>query len=409
MMTLGRNILDPEKAWINGLESGNKTDCISLLQIAGWELLSQYLNGGLGHDWWLFPAKLGSSKVLRERARSLIVKWQMYSKHFGIHSPTGDVVDDINVELVLCNHYQFIGTLLEQYSAKNTIRIPQLNNRDSERSKVLLRMVEALDKLQPFLLSYWFHGSVGSNEVKPGWSDFDGLAIVSEQVFSAPENLANLRLGLIKSRAFMVDFMPYQLHGHFVLAETDLRSYPSCMFPAVLFENAQCVISDSSYLSLCERFDRRMALEILWKHGIKDLITITSNDLNNTLRKIAFLHRVFLLPCLIFQAGNNPCFKRKAFEQLAEIFTLEEVNVIRQASSVWSTWEIPNLSARIACRMARPLRFNPLFYQKMSHKIGEKIQWFQSDSAADWPKLAENMRVVAGKAWQRALCNDNDG
>jgi hypothetical protein len=206
----------------------------------------------------------------------------------------------------------------------------------------------------------------------------------------------------------MVDFMPYQLHGHFVLAEPDLRSFPSCMFPVVLYENAKCILATTKNISFCERFDRRMSLEMLWKHGINDLNHIASGGLGDTLMKIAFLHRIFLLPCLVFQAQNRPCFKKKAFEQLAEIFSPEEISVFRKASGIWHGWQPPSMWTRMACRLAWPFRFNPLLYEVVSHNIGKKLPWFSRNPAIDWPNLAGEMGLIAGNIWQRILDEARD-
>lgn len=403
MITKSGNIWDPQNKWETSLHSNNKLECIGLMQIASWELLSKYLNGGIGHDWWMYPFKLGISNVLIDMAKSLILKWECFSEHFGEENPLINLKTKIDVELVLCRHYQSIETKLKQFSDEKSRLVFQYQNHQIEHSKIISRLLNNICQLRPYLHSYWFHGSIGSNEVKPGWSDFDGLAIISNSTFNCPENLRKLRLGLIKCRAYMIDFMPYQLHGHFILTESDLRSFPSCMFPSVLFESAQCVVAKTPFISLNERYDRRMAIEMLWKHGVKDIISIQPGGLKDTLKKIVFLHRLYFLPCLAFQVQNKPCFKKTAFKQLDKLFTSKEIQVFQKASKIWSDWQSPSTIAQIVSRIARLFRFNPLLYQAASHKIGKNIKWISCTSEIYWDTLLEDARVLAENLWQRTI------
>lgn len=354
-----------------------------------------------------FPFRVGFSNVLKEKAMKLFMKWREFSERFDIACSVCNI-KIFDIELLLCFHYQSIASLLETYSEGNNVCVHQHVCHKFVHENIISKMIGSLNKLRPFLLSYWFHGSIGSNDVTSDWSDVDGLAIVSIDTFSSPDKLRQLRIGLIQSRSYMLDFMPYQLHGHFILAEPDLISFPSCMFPTVLFENAQCAIATSANLSLCERFDRRMALEMLWKHGVADLLETSDFKLENTLSRIAFLHRIFLFPCLVFQVYNKPCFKKDAFERLSELFLPEEIIIFQQASTIWSIWQSPPPYAKMAFHIAWPFRFNSLLYQAMTHKIGKKLPWFSNVPPVKWPTLMEEMRTIVEKVWQRILNDIRD-
>ena len=146
-----------------------------------------------------------------------------------------------------------------------------------------------------------------------------------------------------------------------------------------------------------------MALEMLWVHGIADLRKPSQYHLTNTLRKIAFLHRVFMLPCLVMQANGKPCFKKDAFGRLAEVFTPEEADLFGQISQVWQDWKQPPFWVRTVAGTAWPFRFNPLLYQMLSHKIIRKLPWFSRAKNIDWKIAADSMRTVADNVWERTI------
>ena len=70
-----KNTWCPEKVWNFYLKKENLWGCIRLIQIAGWQLLSKYLNGGIGKYWFLYPFYLGCSKTIRASSASLVSQW----------------------------------------------------------------------------------------------------------------------------------------------------------------------------------------------------------------------------------------------------------------------------------------------------------------------------------------------
>lgn len=390
---------DRDTRWRRCVSDSDWGECIALLQLGGWDLLSYYLNGGLGRNWWKFPAALGTSTALEESSRDLCAKWRTVAEIGGFTFPLKGC-DGVPTAEVISAHYEAIPAFLHSLHGRTELRTIRQTRRFGGRSVTLTRMVEDLSTLTPELMGYWLHGSVGSSDVKPYWSDVDGLAIVGASAATSRSALERLRAGLIRSRSYMVDHMPYQLHGHFVLAEPDLQNMPAEMFPLQLFDEAECAVSGSDTLLIGQRRDRLLALEMLWRHGVADLLQAPLAAMN-TCRKIAFLHRVYLLPVLVFQAHGEPIFKRHAFERLDEVFTPAEVRVIRTASSVWEEWSPPPWYARAVIGSARVFRHNPLLYQAASHWIGRRLPWLSRAPDIDWPHLSTRMAAVAHDVWDR--------
>jgi len=236
---MSQSIWDPDIAWCESIESRDKECCIRLLQISGWELLTAYLNGGLGKSWWCYPIILGVSRSLENSSLLLVNRWNEFCTCFDVANPFCRNRNKISIEDTICTHYNSIATTNMDYLQGNGIAIAQNEHTVHQLGKEICDFRKSIDKIRPYLLSYWLHGSVGSDEVKPDWSDLDGLAIVSSKTLGSPRKLKKLRKGLICAKSYMTDFMPYQLHGHFILAEPDLKSYPSSMFPRILFSHAK--------------------------------------------------------------------------------------------------------------------------------------------------------------------------
>lgn len=388
--------------WRNSIAEADQQQCVFLLQQHAWKILNAHLNGGLGNGWWQYPLVVTTSSITRQMAMSLVGSWKTFAETFSFDSPYKGVDRNISVESILAIHYQNIEEFFAPKDFGDTNTIKQVP-RGFEFSSVLRRFDKSIVNLKPYLLSYWVHGSVGSGDDKTDWSDLDGLAIVRSDTLRSPRKIEKLRKGLIDSRRYMTDFLPFQLHGHFVIAEQDLLSYPSSMFPITLFADAQCILASSDCFHVNEMFDKRFALEMLWYHGIRDLSKASPIPDKGVTGQIAFLHRLYLLPCLVMQVYDNPNFKRAAFKDLDNYFTNEEVQFLIEASEVWENWTPPNITTRIAARLPYLVRFNPVLYQKLSLRIGAKLPWLMNAPQIDWFEFSVRAKSMSERVWRDAI------
>lgn len=393
--------LSRDQMWEGFLQTGRRTDCIRFLQQEGWSLLSDYLNGGLGRIWWAYPLYLGSSNVLHRKAEALRSKWSDFYVKFAAKNPMQNVFK--SVPELLSIHYKEISSLLAEVAADSDSEKFLILTERSDVDQRLDKLVSAIQSFEVPPIAYFFHGSIGSGDAKPGWSDVDGLALVSRDCLEDDEKLKTFRRQLIDARKYMVDYLPIQLHGHFVLAEPDLVCYPSPMFPYELFKYAKCISATRKVINLNQRNDPHMALYQLWNHGIKDLLASPKSSKISVLRKVAFLHRVYLLPCLVAQAYGEPLFKKEAFYCLHRYFLDQEIQCINRISSFWEMWTPPDKLTLEVSKIAMLARFNPILYQKISHKVVNLLPWVNSTTQLAWEEEFFEMRTVAKNVWKRTV------
>lgn len=392
-----------QSTWTELLTQGSAAGNLRLLQQAGWKLLTQYVNGGVGRHWYAYPFHVGCSTGLIDQAAELKMLWTQFAETYQHRLPSGHV-ESKDVAAVLCQHYQCVGQALDRLPSgvdhEYDVVVPQNVDACDTCGATVTALARHVARLQPFV-SYWVHGSVGAGDQKPAWSDLDGLAVISSSTFTCPRTLATVRRGLIDARRYLVDYFPFQAHGHFVLASPDLSWFPEPFFPPQLFAHATCLVAASEALSLRVRTDRQLALEMLWQHGIADLLRGPEHHLKNTLTRILFLHRVYLLPCLVSQVAGQPLFKRDAFSALHELFREEEAAAIDRVADIWRRWRPPPRWMRTVSRCAAALRFNPLLYSETSHWIGSRLPWFQNVATSDWHEHVRDIQATARSVWQR--------
>ncbi|MDF1760623.1 MAG: nucleotidyltransferase domain-containing protein [Coxiellaceae bacterium] len=388
--------------WLRAVRLRNRQKCVGILQILGWQLLTKYVNGGLGKAVILYPIIYGESKSIKAMASSLLSMWAEYSYVFGHkYSRTKQQLD---VADVICLHYSYIGKELDRISwPGKLVKVPSVVNYDLCENKLTKRIVKSLRNTDVPIHSFWFHGSIGSGEVKQGWSDMDSLVILSSKALLSSEYLKKIRKKLINMRKYMVDMWPYQMHGHFVLAEIDFNSLPSCMFPSGLFKYASCVFSKKQIFKIYERADKEMAMNLLWRDGVADLTQFSRLKRWNTLDKVAFLHRVYFLPCLVAQVCDSPCFKRNAFSRLQDFFTPEEADEILKVCEIWEHWNEPRFRTRVIARITTIARYNPILYQKLSLNLGKYLSWLENARSINFNERANKMSVVAQSVWDRVV------
>lgn len=388
-------------AWKVCVYNGNTKKCLSLLQFHGASLLSRYLNGGIGKSILIYPLYLAVSKSLLVMAQDLVAMWRDYNTLSSNETASRilDAIDEDGVESVISAHYRLIDLIELKEKLQPVLRQSVSSKPVDKKKRIEKLLLKDIGSATVYLHSFWVHGSIGSSDEKETWSDVDTLAIVDREAVINPVSLARLRKKLILSRRRMVDYFPFQVHGHFILAEQDLRCYPSALFPAVLFDSARCLCSKAGDFVCYSYQDQYIALNMLWNHGVKDLIDeIQINQ--KGISKILFLHRIYLLPCLVFQVLGRPAFKKDVFSNLSEFFTKDECELFFESSKIWRDWSKPKLLPRLIVRFAKILRYNPILYQKFSHIIGSKLTWVP-DSGMEWDSLSANFRNVSQDIWNR--------
>ena len=163
------------------------------------------------------PFRVGSSASLRSEAMLLSEGWSSFSRRFEELGPRRHEYRG-SVEDLLCHHYAMLSRALGPLKSPEPFVLNHTRRTCPNLHPALHRLVRLFQAQQKNLVSYWFHGSIGSDEAKPGWSDVDGLAIVSSSTLADPARVRSLRIATLRARSHLLDVMPYQLHGHFIVA-----------------------------------------------------------------------------------------------------------------------------------------------------------------------------------------------
>lgn len=209
-------------------------------------------------------------------------------------------------------------------------------------NKAVVRMIKYLDEeLKDDLFAAVLHGSLATGEEK-SYSDFDGLVIIKNEVFSDHNRLARVALSLSKAYSIMIAMDPLQHHGWFVLTERDLKSWPSYYFPPVLFNYSKSLMNKSIKLEITylnNQEHNKNALLRLTQSISKHLQQGEIPD--NTYQLKGILSEFMLLPTLYMQNKTGEgIFKKFSFEAASEDFSEKDWSIMNDVSSIREKWNL---------------------------------------------------------------------
>jgi predicted nucleotidyltransferase len=208
------------------------------------------------------------------------------------------------------------------------------------RNSSVHRMMEYLSAVKNDLVGAYVHGSLGTYE-EVAFSDFDALVILGDEVFKAPDRLAEVARKINEARGIMFDFDPLQHHGWFVLTESDLNFYPEYYFPVELFRHAKSLFPDKGFtlnIRVQDSSDKiHQAFHDL-SHGVKGLLTKRRFPKDMYQLKI-LLSQFMLLPSMHVQLRDQKgIFKKFSFEAAGVDFSDGDWSIMTEVSSLRKNW-----------------------------------------------------------------------
>lgn len=209
-------------------------------------------------------------------------------------------------------------------------------------NKAVLRMVRYVDEeLKDDLYAAVLHGSLATGEEK-SYSDFDGLVIIKNEVFSDPQRLARVALSLSKAYSIMISMDPLQHHGWFVLTERDLKNWPSAYFPPVLFNYSKSLLNKTTELDITYMNNQENS-----KNALLRLTQSISRHLHhgeipdNTYQLKGILSEFMLLPTLYMQHKTGEgIFKKFSFSAAAGDFSEKDWSIMNEVSQIREKWNL---------------------------------------------------------------------
>ena len=192
------------------------------------------------------------------------------------------------------------------------------------------------------ILGAWIHGSIGTLDDIPGYSDFDALVLLSDDVCYNAKKLLEAQTFLTKLSTQFYLYDPLQHHGIFVLTLTDLKAYPEAFFPVELFRYASpCLVKESNLSIVYVRDDfieRKQifvgAVRTLRKFGLKENRSLFGYDIK------AFIQTLVLLPAFYLQLKNGVYYYKKFTFDLARKDFPESIwSILDKATKLRSNWK----------------------------------------------------------------------
>jgi hypothetical protein len=216
------------------------------------------------------------------------------------------------------------------------IDIPVYNG----QNKVVTEIQKLLEKeLSSDLAFALVHGSLGTTEEIP-YSDFDGLVILRNQVFSSNERLAKVAISLSRAHGLMLKLDPLQHHGWFVLCERDLKCWPAAYFPEEILRHSKSLLNGSAHMSI--RFNKN---DDEFATAFKRVSESVKKQLRepipeNSYKLKGLLSEFMLLPALFIQAKNKKgIFKKYSFEEAKKYFPAGDWAIMDHVSIIRKEWK----------------------------------------------------------------------
>ncbi len=191
-------------------------------------------------------------------------------------------------------------------------------------------------KGRPFFAKAIVHGSVGTLDDEPGFSDLDLALVVRSSVLQDEKALLRLRRTAAVVLAAAYAFDPYMHHGPFYISEIDLTWYPQPFLPTVVFQHGVELLNDSPRLKVAPREASEITAEMIegMMCGFRRFGS-SGFQLHNTFEIESYLGTTMILPTLFLQrlTGKN-LYKRDSFPEARKFFTEDQWEPIRTASLV---------------------------------------------------------------------------
>lgn len=204
------------------------------------------------------------------------------------------------------------------------------------------------------------HGSVGTLDDTPGFSDLDTVFVIRASVLKDAEKLMELRRRAGEILTWTYAFDPWMHHGPYYLSEIDLRWYPEAYFPLILFRYGVDLLPAKEE----QRVSVRPSGEVTG--GLQDLFEAFFSEefpaplvLKSRFDLEWVLGSAMFLPALYLQEKTGQFrYKRDTFPLAEKDFSEREWEPIRVASRLRATLaarpRLPRFWVRGALRLRRP-------------------------------------------------------
>lgn len=354
-------IFEPLHFISNNRDSVSISVVVSVLQDLMHTSLTEYLGAG-----WMYPYLERRSYLYPYHVESYILRGllemspilDVAEKRFGLFGACRTKLDDLGAQMrpleaavaalykAFYDEFEAVTEMMpvQGVSVKPACREFRLDEYPPDSQAFLGPLEELAEALLPFrntLCGFYLHGSLATGDFVPYWSDVDTLVVVRSGTFHDLTALVELRHALLSSFRHFFAIDSLQLHGYFVISESDLCYYPQTYFPLVLFGYARSFYPGDPVLQVRVRDSQREALQIFWRQAKAFAVRAAENRYNfqTVFERKVFLHAIFSFPLFFLQAKGEHYYKRDSFGQARAALPNDWWNAVDIASDIMRSWD----------------------------------------------------------------------
>ena len=194
----------------------------------------------------------------------------------------------------------------------------------------------------PHIASAMLHGSFGSRDYLPEWSDLDVLVVLRDSAFAHPAALKALRNRLAKLSLACYKIDPLAHHEFLAVTELDMKSYARPLYPPELFAYGMRLAGPPA-LSIAvrdDRYDRVQALFRTLQHVRRRLVRSAAPGTAFSWKND--LSIMMIWPTLLLEAHDQFVYKRESFDAVRTLFPDTDFSVFDRLGAVRRAWEARN-------------------------------------------------------------------
>lgn len=220
--------------------------------------------------------------------------------------------------------------------------------------------------LASYTLGVYLHGSLSTLDYVKGYSDFDTLIVLRQDVVTDASTLLRCRQEMLRSLPFLHMIDPLQHHGHMVISEPDMHFYPQHYFPFVLFEYATSLFGAASSLVFRERDSTLERHHMLWRFCQAVRRGVCAGQRIRSLYEWkSFVQGIALLPTVYLQAAGIYTYKKFSFERAKGDFSEHQWRVIDQITALRCGWDsthwLPSWIVRFLSLLPNPFVLSSIY------------------------------------------------
>jgi hypothetical protein len=229
------------------------------------------------------------------------------------------------------------------------------------------------ERLEPYLVGAYIHGSLSTMDCT-GYSDLDTLFIIRQEILEDPDQVRELERLFIKSTRYLYEFDPLQHHGHFFLAESDLRYYSQATLPLSAIELSTSILSRGNHLTFRLRNTQRESEERFLTSArlVRRYIDKDRPRLATPYYLKGFLSHFMMLPALFLQVQGQYVSKKDSFHIMREQIPPDTWRCMEQVSEIRRTWTQTSSGVRRNL-MKTMAKWNPLLCPSLAIRMSKGL------------------------------------